>query len=195
MNLHLHYWRNNRHLSNITRNTKWKHQNIKNITMMLKHVSKHPPGGAGSRRERIWSQNRVHSKKNILVWNGPSDIPTVHALSNAAALSDPHPPCSNPVTTDWALLFLLGFVCSHSGSLCTWQRNCSRRNMDSTWEASGHIGDGWKSCASGGGQGSRGVNGRRSHLAQVGRVRLIIGPRRGRLRLPGVWKKEKRIKR
>lgn len=122
----------------------------------------------------------------------------IHAPSNTAALPlqkerdfDPHPPCSNPVITDRALCFLLGFVCSHLGSLCqsrTYLHNCFRRNTVFTWEASGHIGDGWKSCASSGGQGSCGVNGRWSHLAQVGWVRLVVGPRRGWLCLPGVWK-------
>lgn len=151
-------------------------------------------GGQGAEEREFDHRTSFTVKKNILIWNGPIDIETVHALP-AAALSDPHPPCRSSVITDQALLFLIGFVCSHSGGLCTCQRNCFRRNMDTTWEASGHVGDGWKSCASGGGQGSCGVNGRRSHLAQVGRVRLIIGPRRGRLRLPGVWKKEKEIKR
>lgn len=95
-------------------------------------------------------------------------------------------------------LTLLGFVCSHLGSFCqscTYLHNCFRRNMVFTWEASGHIGDGWKSCASSGGQGSCGVNGRWSHLAQVGWVRLVVGPRRGWLCLPGVWKiRERTIK-
>lgn len=34
------------------------------------------------------------------------------------------------------------------------------------------------------------MNGWGRHLAQVGRVGLVVGPRWGRLCLPGVWGKE-----
>lgn len=93
-------------------------------------------------------------------------------------------PSNKPVTSVWLYLSIIPPPGVWEGGAL------AHLHTGVTWEPSGHIADGGQPRGTGAGQRRGGVNGRRRHLAQVWRVGLLIGPRRGRLRLPRICQGE-----